>query len=138
MQPFSKSPLFVAGLAGLLMSFSAGCQCSPFTNCVFNVVDDVSDHQGCMDPFYCACFDLTRIGYADWRACRCNRIWCHNCAEKHDCDCESYHSGYYGSVSTYQPGATTVEENAELPPLPAADDTLPPVPPEPEPEEDSR
>ena len=30
----------------------------------FNVVDDISDHQGNMDDLYCACFDLTRIGWS--------------------------------------------------------------------------
>lgn len=118
MQRSRISPLFVAAIGCLLLTLSTGCQCTRLTDCYSNVIDDVSDHEGCMDDCYCACFDLTRIGYSDWRACKCNRIWCRKCVEKDDCNCDAYHSGEYGPVYSWPP---VVGSSAKLPepPVPA-------------------
>lgn len=127
MQRTRTSPLFVAAIGCLLLSISAGCQCTRLTDCAGDIVDDINDHQGCMDKYYCACFDLTRIGHSDWRACRCNRIWCRKCVEKDNCNCDAYHSGEYGPI--YPPPETiTSPEMTEEPPVPAPEpaELLPP------------
>lgn len=118
MQGFRNSPLIGAAIGCLFLTVLSGCQCTRMTDCYSYVIDDVSDHQGCMDDCYSACFDLTRIGYSDWRACKCNRIWCRKCVEKDDCHCDGYHSGAYGPIYPFPP--VVGERDAEMvPPVPA-------------------
>ena len=131
MRQFHRSHLLLVTLSGFLLCLATGCQCTRLTDCAGNMVDDISDHSGCMDDAYCACFDLTRIGWSDWRACRCNRVWCRKCAEQYNCDCNRYQS--VSRSSTYIPQATeTILENGDLPAVPPSPEPEPAKAPSPD------
>ena len=75
-------------LAFAMLSISvslSGCRCCQWSNCYYDKIDDISDHEPCMDRFYDARFDISRAGMPDWCQgklnrkicpCRCNGISC--------------------------------------------------------------
>lgn len=63
-------------LATLFAATAIGCQCCSHTETYGDFIDDVNDHGFCMDRFYRAEWDLTRIGHSDWCQSEFNRKWC--------------------------------------------------------------
>lgn len=69
-----------------MIGLMTGCQCTPLTDHYSDKIDDISEYGFCMDCYYNPCWDLSRIGHSDWKACKLNRAWCGDCR---DVNCDS-------------------------------------------------
>jgi hypothetical protein len=86
---FRAKPLWLGLFALIAVAAHSGCQCCPALDCYAGVIDDISDHECELDPLYCPCFDLTRIGKPDWCECCINRVlWGTHCCEECYYGCE--------------------------------------------------
>ena len=56
--PMRTSFAFGFLLCSLLMT---GCHCCGWSEHYADMIDDVSDHQGCLDRYYCEKLDVTRL-----------------------------------------------------------------------------
>ncbi|MDG2387753.1 MAG: hypothetical protein P8M30_00395 [Planctomycetaceae bacterium] len=65
-----------------MLSLLSGCQCTSLTEVYSDKIDDISDYGFCMDCYYNPCWDLSRIGHSDWKACKMNREWCSDCRDQ--------------------------------------------------------